>query len=196
MEKRSPKDTFHKILVMFFFLMLMSHWWVIPWKNSGSKKSPTKRNIQVTPWIFGRFHSILFKYILVVYSWEDIHECKHEPLAHQLWKDGKGHLLAAPKGNTHGVPNGIFPQLIHLMSDGGTSASKGSKMFVKLGVISQRFGVTRVTLPKTKSLLPKMVAFNRNLLFQGSIFRGELLVSWRVKQCRNVWKHHLGYVFS
>ena len=58
-----------------------------------------------------------------------------------LEKWGLGHLLAAPKGNTHGVPNGIFPQLIHLMSDGGMSASKGSKMFV----ISQRFGVTGVT---------------------------------------------------
>ena len=37
-----------------------------------------------------------------------------------------------------------------------------------------------ITLPKTNSSPMKMVVSNRNLLFQGSIFRGELLVSGRV----------------
>ena len=36
------------------------------------------------------------------------------------------------------------------------------------------------TLPETNISPIKMVVFNRNLLFQGSIFRGELLVSGRV----------------
>ena len=36
------------------------------------------------------------------------------------------------------------------------------------------------TLPKTNSSPLKMLVSNRNLLFQGSIFRGELLVSGRV----------------
>ena len=38
------------------------------------------------------------------------------------------------------------------------------------------------TLPKTNSSPLEMVVSNRNLLFQGSIFRGELLVSGRVGQ--------------
>ena len=37
-----------------------------------------------------------------------------------------------------------------------------------------------ITLPETNSSPLKMVVSNRNLLFQGSIFRGELLVSGRV----------------
>ena len=41
------------------------------------------------------------------------------------------------------------------------------------------------TLPKTNSSPPKMGGSNRNLLFQGSIFRGELLVSGRVNH--NGW---------
>ena len=36
-----------------------------------------------------------------------------------------------------------------------------------------------IALPET-NIAPKMVVSNRNLLFQGSIFRGELLVSGRV----------------
>ncbi len=39
--------------------------------------------------------------------------------------------------------------------------------------------INQYTLPKT-NISPKMVVSNRNLLFQGSIFRGKLLVSGRV----------------
>ena len=38
-----------------------------------------------------------------------------------------------------------------------------------------------ITLPET-NIAMKMVVSNRNLLFQGSIFRGELLVSGRVTE--------------
>lgn len=68
MEKRSPKDTFHKSWWCSFFNADESS----RERTLDQKKSPTKRNIQVTPWIFGRFHPILIKYILVVYSWEDM----------------------------------------------------------------------------------------------------------------------------
>ena len=40
--------------------------------------------------------------------------------------------------------------------------------------------IKKYTLPKTNSSPLKMVVSNRNLLFQGSIFMGEMLVSGRV----------------
>ena len=40
------------------------------------------------------------------------------------------------------------------------------------------------TLPKTNGSPLKMMVSNRNILFQGSIFRGELLVSGRVDLLR------------
>ncbi len=47
--------------------------------------------------------------------------------------------------------------------------------------------VFAVTLPKTNSSPLKMVDSNRNFLFQGSIFRGQLLVSGRVTRIAFQW---------
>ena len=51
-----------------------------------------------------------------------------------------------------------------------------------------------VTLPKTKSLLPKNGSFSIGISFSRGLFSGAMLVSGRVKQSRNAWKHHLAYV--
>ena len=47
-------------------------------------------------------------------------------------------------------------------------------------LLSKQKSFDNITLPETNSSHLKMVVSNRNLLFQQSIFRGELLVSGRV----------------